>query len=90
VINYEELPEKIKTKKSTEEDAYENVTWEDIIEDFQEMLADKDAIFVIDNFPPASLIFPEEGEGNDYVGEIRDKFLPAVGKPYVTLSMDIS
>jgi len=35
VVSYEELPEAIKARKSTEDDAYENVTWEDIIEEIE-------------------------------------------------------
>jgi hypothetical protein len=65
------------------------VTWEDIIEDLCEQLCDPNAMFILDNFPPATLIFPEEAETNDYVHEIKNNFLQKVGLPYVTLQIDI-
>lgn len=53
------------------------------------MLSDKNALFVLDGFPPASLVFAEEAETNNYAREILDNFLPKVGLPYVTLQVSV-
>lgn len=58
LIDWETLPDTIKEIKSTEDEPYENVNWNDIIEYFQNRLSDCQTRLVLDNFPPENLVLP--------------------------------
>ena len=101
LVNYEELPEIIKTKKSTEEEPYEKVTCDDVLEEIRSYMQDPSSTIVLDGLPPENLVLPEvEVSADDeevkdrtaeYIQEAHSKLVSALGAPYLVfhLSTDL-
>lgn len=60
IIDYESLPEAVKARKSTDEEPYEDVDWQDIIDEVAYRLSLPGAKIVLDGPPPISLFVEEE------------------------------
>lgn len=98
LINYEELPDQIKAKKSTEEEPYENVTWQDIIEELSSQTNNPNYTIILDGFPPETMVLSpdedkkeeeeeviEKDKNLEYYEKIRNELIQALGTPYVVL-----
>ena len=101
LVNYEELPEIIKTKKSTEEEPYEKVTFGDVLEEIKSYMQDPSSTIILDGLPPENLVLGEvEASADDeevkdrtgeYIQEAHSKLISALGTPYLVfhLSTDL-
>lgn len=98
IINYEDFPDLIKTKKSTDDEPYEKVTFDDILEEIFLNMKSLDSTIILDGIPSESLVLPEiEPQGEDeeakdrtqeYMNLIFDKFLAKLGKPYLIFHLN--
>ena len=81
LVAYEELPDQIKAKKSTEDEPYEKVSFADIL----------------DGLPSEALVLPEvevtaddeeeRDRTQEYVAEVFDRLLEYLGPPYITVHL---
>jgi adenylate kinase family enzyme len=101
LVNYEELPDIIKAKKSTEEEPYEKVTFEDILEEIFSFMRDPLSTIILDGLPPESQVLPEvevsaddeevKDRSAEYIQEAHGKLTSVLGSPYLVfhLSTDL-
>ena len=97
LINYGELPEIIKAKKSTEDEPYEKVSFLDILQEIKSYISDPYDTIVLDGIPNQSLVLPEiealndedeeKDRSDEYLNEVYNKFIEVLGIPYLTLHL---
>jgi adenylate kinase family enzyme len=97
LVVYEELPDIIKTKKSTEDEPYEKVVFQDILEEIKSYMEDPKQTIVLNGIPPENLVLPEievvaddeevQDRTEEYIKEVHQKFLEVLGIPYLVLNL---
>lgn len=97
IINYEEIPETVKTKKSTEDEPYEKVTFDDLLEEIMFNMQSPESTIILDGIPPESQVLDEiEAQGDDeeakdrtmeYMNEVYEKFISKLGIPYLVFHL---
>ena len=93
LISYNDLPDIIKAKKSTEDEPYENATFDDIVSEIYSYMKDPLSTIILDGIPKENLVLQEtEAVADDeepadtteiYLTTVFNKFIEILGLPYL-------
>lgn len=97
LVNYEELPDIIKAKKSTEDEPYEKVSYEDILEEILSYMTNPTDTIILDGLPAENLVLTDiEVSADDeevkdrtpeYLEESYSKLFKHLGQPYLVFHL---